>query len=856
MNSGNQKQQYKNIFIMNYEIPSDTVQLINNSRAIAQKYQLAQTDSLCILLSVLENGDVQNILQHAHVDEKAMLEEIKQLLTDYQTDRIIFDKIDPNVPSEILPPFDTDCTRILKLLVLEDKLTAGKKDGAEIILRALMHDRNNTAKNVLDTYGLNYDKMLKATNKEEIKNDFNFPDEDDVPYPNDDFSKRGDAKKVTNESSRAKTDSDTPIIDNFGTDLTAVAAKGGLDPVVGRENEIQRVVQILCRRKKNNPIIIGEPGVGKSAIVEGLASRIAQNAVPYLLLNKRIVALDMASVVAGTQYRGQFEERLRRLIKELKSHPEIVLFIDEIHTIIGAGSAPGSLDAANILKPALARGEVQCIGATTIGEFKKSIEKDGALDRRFQKVMLEPTSTEETLTILHNIKSRYEHHHNVTYTDDALKACVDLTTRYVTDRALPDKAIDAMDEAGARMHLAGTESPHFIEEKNAEIEKLRKEKMEAAQNQDYERAANLRDQVETLTRELEELTQKWQKEQQDHPCIVDEASVAEVVSMMSGVPATRVASSESDRLKGMRSALNSRVIAQEKAVERLSRAIARSRIGLKSADRPIGTFLFVGPTGVGKTHLVKCLAEWMFGSKDALIRVDMSEYGEKYSVSRLVGAPPGYVGYEEGGQLTERVRRHPYSVILLDEIEKAHPDVFNTLLQVMDEGRLTDGNGTTVDFRNTIIILTSNSGTRQLREFGNGMGFERVTGELSEQAAESIILKVLRKQFAPEFLNRLDDIIMFNPLNKTNALHILDLELDILKQRLLENGYKLSLKEGVREFLVNKGFDAQYGARSLKRAIQHHLEDTLCDYMMEHPEQNTFEVEVENEKLRVVTSNE
>lgn len=856
MNSGNQKQQYKNIFIMNYEIPSDTVQLINNSRAIAQKYQLAQTDSLCILLSVLENGDVQNILQNAHVDENALLGEIKQLLADYQTDRIIFDKIDPNVPSETLPPFDTDCTRILKLLVLEDKLTAGKKDGAEIILRALMHDRNNTAKNVLDAYGLNYDKMLKATNKEEIKNDFNFPDEDDVPYPNDDFSKRGDTKKVTNEPSRAKTDSDTPIIDNFGTDLTAVAAKGGLDPVVGRENEIQRVVQILCRRKKNNPIIIGEPGVGKSAIVEGLASRIAQNTVPYLLLNKRIVALDMASVVAGTQYRGQFEERLRRLIKELKSHPEIVLFIDEIHTIIGAGSAPGSLDAANILKPALARGEVQCIGATTIGEFKKSIEKDGALDRRFQKVMLEPTSAEETLTILHNIKSRYEHHHNVTYTDDALKACVDLTTRYVTDRALPDKAIDAMDEAGARMHLAGTESPHFIEEKNAEIEKLRKEKMEAAQNQDYERAANLRDQVETLTRELEELTQKWQKEQQDHPCIVDEASVAEVVSMMSGVPATRVASSESDRLKGMRSALNSRVIAQEKAVERLSRAIARSRIGLKSADRPIGTFLFVGPTGVGKTHLVKCLAEWMFGSKDALIRVDMSEYGEKYSVSRLVGAPPGYVGYEEGGQLTERVRRHPYSVILLDEIEKAHPDVFNTLLQVMDEGRLTDGNGTTVDFRNTIIILTSNSGTRQLREFGNGMGFERVTGELSEQAAESIILKVLRKQFAPEFLNRLDDIIMFNPLNKTNALHILDLELDILKQRLLENGYELSLKEGVREFLVNKGFDAQYGARSLKRAIQHHLEDTLCDYMMEHPEQKTFEVEVENEKLRVVTSNE
>lgn len=829
---------------MSYEYPAKTAHLINKSKEIAAKHQMPQVDTLCMLQSVLYEDKVKKTLKELNVDTNNLMLDIEQTLED---------KVESigkaNVSEEELK-FDADCSRILKLLVLEDKLANGTKEGSELLLLALMHDRNNDAKDLLCSHGLTYSNMLdKKMQSKPVKDDFSFPDEDDAPYPNDEMPQNGDMKKKTIESKRAKSDSDTPIIDNFGTDLTSIASKGGLDPVVGRDKEIQRVVQILCRRKKNNPIIIGEPGVGKSAIVEGLASRIAQRNVPYLLLDKRIVALDMTSVVAGTQYRGQFEERLRRLIKELKEHPEIVLFIDEIHTIIGAGSAPGSLDAANILKPALARGEVQCIGATTIGEFKKTIEKDGALDRRFQKVMLEPTTQEETLTILHNIKSRYERHHNVTYTDEALEACVKLTARYVTDRALPDKAIDALDEAGARMHLSGTESPHFIEEKNREIERLRKEKMEAAQNQDYERAANLRDQAEMVTRELEELTQKWQKEQQERPSVVDEATVADVVSMMSGVPANRVAANENDRLKGMREALNQKVIAQDKAVERLARAIARSRIGLKSADRPIGTFLFVGPTGVGKTHLVKSLAEWMFGSKDALIRVDMSEYGEKYSVSRLVGAPPGYVGYEEGGQLTEKVRRHPYSVILLDEIEKAHPDVFNTLLQVMDEGRMTDGNGTTVDFRNTIIILTSNSGTRQLREFGNGMGFERITGELSGEAAENIIHKVLRKQFAPEFLNRLDDIIVFNPLNKKDALQILDLELNTLKSRMAANGYTLSLSDEMREFLVDKGFDAQYGARSLKRAIQHHLEDTLCDYMMEHPEQKTFEVGVKDGKV-------
>lgn len=829
---------------MSYEYPAKTAHLISKSKEIATKHQMPQVDSLCMLQSVLYDDKVKKTLEELNVDTDNLMLDVEQTL-DEKAESIG----KATIPEGNLK-FDADSSRIMKLLVLEDKLANGTKEGPELLLLALMHDRNNEAKDLLCSHGLTYASMLdkKMQGEETVKDDFSFPDEDDAPYPNDDMPQNGDMKKNAVETKRIKSDSDTPILDNFGTDLTQIASKGGLDPVVGRDKEIQRVVQILCRRKKNNPIIIGEPGVGKSAIVEGLASRIAQRNVPYLLLDKRIVALDMTSVVAGTQYRGQFEERLRRLIKELKEHPEIVLFIDEIHTIIGAGSAPGSLDAANILKPALARGEVQCIGATTIGEFKKTIEKDGALDRRFQKVMLEPTTQEETLTILHNIKSRYERHHNVTYTDEALAACVKLTARYVTDRALPDKAIDALDEAGARMHLSGTESPHFIEEKNREIERLRKEKMEAAQNQDYERAANLRDQAELITRELEDLTQKWQKEQQERPSVVDESTIADVVSMMSGVPASRVAANENDRLKGMREALNKKVIAQDKAVERLARAIARSRIGLKSADRPIGTFLFVGPTGVGKTHLVKSLAEWMFGSKDALIRVDMSEYGEKYSVSRLVGAPPGYVGYEEGGQLTEKVRRHPYSVILLDEIEKAHPDVFNTLLQVMDEGRMTDGNGTTVDFRNTIIILTSNSGTRQLREFGNGMGFERITGELSGEAAENIIHKVLRKQFAPEFLNRLDDIIVFNPLNKKDALQILDLELNTLKTRMAANGYTLSISDEMRDFLVEKGFDAQYGARSLKRAIQHHLEDTLCDYMMEHPEQKTFEVGVKDGK--------
>lgn len=834
--------------IMSYEIPAGTTPIINRSKLIAQQYNLLHVNSLCLLLSILESEYIVALLKKIGVSKKSLMSSINSILNT-EISANDQSKFEMDTDSESIA-LDEDCTRIIKLLTLEDKLAQGKKSAAELLLLALLHDRSNEAKKVLTENGVTYEKIQEsAPDSNKVKNDFNFPNEDELPYPNDDFSQGSKAPRQTTEKRSAKSDTDTPIIDNFGTDFTDIAAKGGLDPVVGRDKEIQRIVQILCRRKKNNPIIIGEPGVGKSAIVEGLADRIAHHRVPHLLQNKRIVALDMASIVAGTQYRGQFEERLRRLIKELKSHPEVVLFIDEIHTIIGAGSAPGSLDAANILKPALARGEVQCIGATTTSEFKKTIEKDGALDRRFQKILLEPTTQEESLVILHNIKERYEKHHVVSYTDEALKACVDLTSRYITDRALPDKAIDAMDEAGARMHLAGSDTPKFVVEKEHEIEKLREQKLQAAKEQNYELAANLRDEVQKLTRELEKQTEEWQKSQKEHPLQVDETVVAEVVSMMSGVPVTRVSANESTRLHGMREALNHRVIAQDKAVERLTRAITRSRIGLKGTDRPIGTFLFVGPTGVGKTHLVKCLAEWMFGSKDALIRVDMSEYGEKYSVSRLVGAPPGYVGYEEGGQLTERVRRHPYSVILLDEIEKAHPDVFNTLLQVMDEGRMTDGNGVTVDFRNTIIILTSNSGTRQLREFGRGLGFNRSTDDITGEAAEDIILKTLRKQFAPEFLNRLDDIIMFNPLNKQSALQIAELELTDLSQRMQQNGYTLHVTDEVKHFLVDKGFDAQYGARSLKRSIQHHLEDALCDFMMEHSDQTDFTAELTDGKV-------
>ena len=679
---------------------------------------------------------------------------------------------------------------------------------------------------------------------------FDFDEEEPGAPRGENEQSSSSAEKTT---TRIAEKSQTPIIDKFCTDLTSLAEQGALDPVVGRQTEMLRVMQILCRRKKNNPVLIGDPGVGKTAVVEGIAQLIATKNVPVPLENKRIVTLNMATLVAGTQFRGQFEERVRKLMEEVKKHKEIIVFIDEIHTIIGAGSAPGSLDAANMLKPALARGEMQCIGATSTAEYKKSIEKDAALERRFQKILLSPASQEETLAILKQLRSRYEQHHNTTYTDEALQACVSLTARYINGRVLPDKAIDAMDEAGARARIRFREMPSEFTDIQNEISKLTEEKLQAAKAQDYEHAAQLRDVIQQRAAQLQEMRMQWEEQQKKSPVRVDENDVAETVSMMSGVPVTKVRESDTERLKNIGAVLRERIVGQDDAVEQVSRALVRNRLGLSGGDRPIGTFLFVGPTGVGKTYLVKCLAEQLFGSKDALIRVDMSEYGEKFSVSRLVGAPPGYVGYEEGGQLTDRVRRKPYSVVLLDEIEKAHPDVFNTLLQVMDEGRLTDGNGVTADFRNTLVVMTSNSGTRQLREVGAGMGFDRNRDEIAPEKARSVIMNALKKQFAPEFLNRLDDIIVFNPLNKENASQITDLELKELLDRVKKMGYALKITDNAKQFILSKGFDAQYGARSLKRAVRQYVEDPLCDFLLEGDTQNNDKLvlDLNNEKMTV-----
>ena len=679
---------------------------------------------------------------------------------------------------------------------------------------------------------------------------FDFDEEEPGAPRGENEQSSSSAEKTT---TRIAEKSQTPIIDKFCTDLTSLAEQGALDPVVGRQTEMLRVMQILCRRKKNNPVLIGDPGVGKTAVVEGIAQLIATKNVPVPLENKRIVTLNMATLVAGTQFRGQFEERVRKLMEEVKKHKEIIVFIDEIHTIIGAGSAPGSLDAANMLKPALARGEMQCIGATSTAEYKKSIEKDAALERRFQKILLSPASQEETLAILQQLRSRYEQHHNTTYTDESLQACVSLTARYINGRVLPDKAIDAMDEAGAKARIRFREMPIEFTDIQNEISKLTEEKLQAAKSQDYERAAQLRDVIQQRSAQLQEMRMQWEEQQKKSPVRVDENDVAETVSMMSGVPVTKVRESDTERLKNIGAVLRERIVGQDDAVEQVSRALVRNRLGLSGGDRPIGTFLFVGPTGVGKTYLVKCLAEQLFGSKDALIRVDMSEYGEKFSVSRLVGAPPGYVGYEEGGQLTDRVRRKPYSVVLLDEIEKAHPDVFNTLLQVMDEGRLTDGNGVTADFRNTLVVMTSNSGTRQLREVGAGMGFDRNRDEIAPEKARSVIMNALKKQFAPEFLNRLDDIIVFNPLNKENASQITDLELKELLDRVKKMGYALKITDNAKQFILSKGFDAQYGARSLKRAVRQYVEDPLCDFLLEGDAQNNDKLvlDLNDEKMTV-----
>lgn len=751
--------------------------------------------------------------------------------------------------------FNDKASKVLKLCILEAKLLRNIAADSEHILLAIMKVKDNAAFHVLESNGVTYEK-IKLTLQPDTHAGLGFSEDEDE---DEDIrqSPSGNKSNAAQQQARPaqkKPANDTPVLDNFGTDMTKAAEEGKLDPVVGRVKEIERLVQILSRRKKNNPILIGEPGVGKSAIVEGLALRIVEKKVSRILFDKRVIALDMTAVVAGTKYRGQFEERIRSILNELKKNPNIILFIDEIHTIVGAGSAAGSMDAANMLKPALARGEIQCIGATTLDEYRQNIEKDGALERRFQKVIVEPTTAEETLQILKNIKDKYEDHHNVNYTDAALEACVKLTDRYITDRNFPDKAIDALDEAGSRVHLTNITAPKEIEEQEKLIDEMKSLKNEAVRLQNFELAASYRDKEKEYTNQLDTLKEEWEKSLKENRETVDDEQIAEVVSMMSGVPVQRMAQAEGMKLLGMKDDLLSKVIGQDKAIATLVKAIQRSRVGLKDPNKPIGTFMFLGPTGVGKTHLAKELAKLMFGSADALIRIDMSEYMEKFTVSRLVGAPPGYVGYEEGGQLTEKVRRKPYSIVLLDEIEKAHPDVFNILLQVMDEGRLTDSYGRTVDFKNTIVIMTSNIGTRQLKEFGKGIGFAAQVRTDDKEYSRSVITKALNKSFAPEFINRLDEIITFDQLDLDALTRIIDIELKGLYSRVKNIGYKLVIDEDAKKFVATKGYDVQFGARPLKRAIQNNLEDGISELILgsEMAAGDTIKVSYDKEKDLIV----
>ncbi len=752
--------------------------------------------------------------------------------------------------------------RLVKLSVLEARMLKHIEVTPVHLLLAMLHNsevcalpfmKNLTGRNFV------YQKLyeLVAADSGQITPQMGgafADDEDDTEMPADANGAGQSSKQDNTARTSAGGKHDTPVLDKFGVDMTRAAADGRLDPVVGREVEIERLAQILSRRKKNNPVLIGEPGVGKSAIVEGLAMRIVQRKVSRVLFDKRVIALDMASIVAGTKYRGQFEERIKAILNELSKNKDVILFIDELHTIVGAGNAAGSMDAANMLKPALARGEIQCIGATTLDEFRTSIEKDGALERRFQKVMVEATSAEETLTILSNIRDKYEEHHNVAYTPEALQACVKLTERYVSERTFPDKAIDALDEAGSRAHITNITVPAEIESLEEQVSEAEQSKLNAVRAQNFEYAAAFRDTEQRLRADLEQAKRRWEDDMKSKRVTVTEDMVAEVVAMMTGVPVQRIAQAEGMRLLEMGPVLRNAIVGQDEAIDKMVKAIRRNRVGLKDPNKPIGTFMFLGPTGVGKTHLAKKLAEYLFDSADTLIRIDMSEYMEKFTVSRLVGAPPGYVGYEEGGQLTEKVRRRPYSVVLLDEIEKAHPDVFNLLLQVMDEGRLTDSLGRKIDFKNTILIMTSNIGTRQLKDFGSGVGF--TTGEISKEYSHGVLSKALNKAFSPEFLNRIDDIIMFDTLSKEAIFQIIDIELKGFFNRAAELGYTLEISESAKNYIAEKGYDAQYGARPLKRAIQKYLEDPLAEMIItaELNQGNTIVVDYDQANDKITTA--
>ncbi len=807
-------------------------EILSFSREEAERLTSASVAPEHIMLAILreKSGPVWELFNKWEID----IENIKKKIEENIKEETINSTM--SIPDIQL---NEQANNILRLAVLEARLQHTLTVDILHLFLAILHDSsNNAAKKVMEDSGLNYNNVLsmlqKSTNLP--KNGIGMADEDEMD--DDIMSSSSDNNNKDKTKSNSHTKSKTPVLESFGTDLTKAAAEGKLDPVVGREKEIMRVCEILGRRKKNNPILIGEPGVGKSAIVEGLAQLIVKRLTSPILFDKRVFTLDLTAVVAGTKYRGQFEERIRALIKEIEQNPDIIIFIDEIHTLIGAGSSPGSMDAANILKPALARGTIQCIGATTIDEYRNSIEKDGALERRFQKVQVEPTSVEETLQIIENIKARYEAHHHVSYTEDALKACVKYTDRYITDRHFPDKAIDIIDEAGSRTHLQHVKIPKAILDIQKEIENAQEKKQNAVKNQNFELAASFRDKQTTLEQKLKEEQDNWQKGDSQDKVEITEEIIADIVSMMTGVPVQRMQEAEGVRLKNMNTELKQLVVAQDAAIDKMVKAILRNRVGLKDPNHPIGAFMFLGPTGVGKTYLAKRLAEMMFGSSDALIRVDMSEYTESFNTSRLIGAPPGYVGYDEGGQLTEKVRRHPYSIVLLDEIEKAHSNVFNMLLQVLDEGRLTDGNGRLIDFRNTVIIMTSNAGTRQLKEFGQGVGFKASNlnglsqSEGDKERARAIIQKSLSKQFAPEFLNRLDEIITFDQLDLEAIKKIINIELKGLFKRVHELGYKMEITEEAKEFVATKGYDVQFGARPLKRAIQNHIEDGLSELIL------------------------
>lgn len=874
---------------MNNKFTPRVKQILQYSQLEAERFHSPLIKTEHVMLGILHEGQgraVEALLRQG-VDVQRLKMSLEQSI--YSTTSDNFDSV-PNATSGATDTLDEneqhltrDCDRTLKLSQLEARMMKEQTIAPEHIVLAMLKDDRSVVSQILMQYNVDYNSYYKQVaemenidpsqqnnarahglghSDEEEKsvqdNASNSQPEMDIYSDSfddeeDEEEDMGPGQSHTRQQKQTQQDSQTPALDKFGFDLTKAAREGKLDPVVGRQDEIERLTQILSRRKKNNPILIGEPGVGKSAIVEGLAQRIVERRVSWLLQDKRVISLDMAGLVAGTKYRGQFEERLKAIIKELEMNHDIILYIDEIHTMVGAGNAQGSMDAANMLKPALSRGEIQCIGSTTIDEYRKTIEKDGALERRFQKVMVEPTSAEDTLTILHNIADRYEEHHNVHYTEGALEACVRLTDRYVTDRNFPDKAIDAMDEAGSRMHLYSHDQPDTFAQLEAEIEETKRKKEEAIISQTFEVAASCRDRQRTLEQQLKEERQKWAVQQKNNRAEVNEDVIAECVAKMTGIPVQKVASSEGQKLLALRNILMANVIGQDKAIEKVVRAIQRNRIGLKDPQKPIGTFLFLGPTGVGKTYLAKKIAEEMFAAKDSLIRVDMSEFMEKYSVSRLIGAPPGYVGYDEGGQLTERVRRHPYSVVLFDEIEKAHPDVFNLMLQIFDEGHLTDSLGRKVSFKNTIIILTSNVGSRQLKEFGTGIGFSSRTDEDLNNVAQGVIMKALQKTFAPEFLNRIDDIIHFSQLGKEEIRKIVNIELKDVLGRLGALGYEVSLTDAALDLLCEKGYDRQYGARPLKRAVQQYVEDVLCEEILAHQDEATRRVVIDRDGEKETT---